>query len=124
MGKASAAGSWGRTSGTEELSPGILISINLQPNSVWQGNYNQFWVIGVTGPNDTADGSVITLAHGYCYYPVSLSWSGFFELHEGDELYWYTVGSRLQSATITARRLVNTNEGAVARYAKFIIGSV
>lgn len=123
MSSISAPGSWGISYGTADLSPGLLIGINVAVDAVWQGQYGQFWACGIVNPANVVDGSVMTLLTGYAYYPAGLSWTGLYEILPGERLYFYTVGLRVQSATISTRRLTLTRNGSFSEFFSNIISS-
>lgn len=116
-----AAGSWGVSQGTEDLSPGLLIGVNIAVDAIYQGIYGQFWALGIVNPADIPDGSVMTLVTGYAYYPAGLSWTGLYEILPGERLYWYTIGNRVQTATISTRRLTLTRDGTLNEFVRNII---
>jgi hypothetical protein len=117
------AGGYTIRSDTFELSPGLLTAVNLAVDKRYDGWFLQYWSFGITSPLRVTDGSVITLAQGFCQYPNGLSWSGFFELYEGDFIWANTVGNVLQTGFLSYRRLIPDVQGGVFKYAKFLFGS-
>lgn len=90
---------------TQIVSPGILIALSCFAVPELEENFRTYAVIGVKTPDERLSGRLVQLAAGYIREEQALTWTGFYPLQSGDEIYMFLRGNLNPVFSLVDRRL-------------------
>jgi hypothetical protein len=98
----------GTTSGTEysqEIQPGILVSLGAFQQPPTTIPLQVFVTIGIKSQTTAYDGRRVALASGYTDQQTGVTWTGFYPIATGDRMYMLVQGISETPIELTERRL-------------------
>jgi hypothetical protein len=88
-----------------QISPGILVSLTAAPQTLPLLNFALFVTIGIKIGDQDGTGRLVELAAGFVSIEKAVTWTGFYPLHSGDQLYATARGQITGPINIIDRRL-------------------
>jgi len=95
---------------TQQISPGILVSLSLFNDTTVLEDFTTWAAIGIKQDQAAFGGRRVQLTAGYVRRESGLTWTGFYPLHSGDRLYASIRGNLNGNLNLADRRLTAETE--------------